>query len=209
MKYRLAIFDFDGTLADSFASFMHVVNDVADEFHFKRIAPHETNTLRGKSAREVMAHLGVPLWKLPLIAAAMRKRVAQHLAEVRPFDGTADMLRNLHAAGLTLAVVSSNSEANVRAVLRPASASRISHYACGVSLFGKASRFRQILRKSRCPPHEAIAIGDEIRDFEAARAAGIAFGAVAWGYTLPAALAAHQPDEMFGSVADIAGQIAQ
>ena len=45
----------------------------------------------------------------------------------------------LKEAGIALAIVSSNTEANVRHVLGPC-ASRFRHYACGASMFGKAKR---------------------------------------------------------------------
>ena len=63
MRYQLVIFDFDGTLADSFPWFSRIINDVADRFRFKRMAPHEMDTLRTMDARALMRHLGVPLWK--------------------------------------------------------------------------------------------------------------------------------------------------
>ena len=203
MPYKLAIFDFDGTLADSFAWFSRVVNDAAEVFTFRKITSAEIDMLRGKGAREIVAYVGVPMWKMPLIANYMRRRKAQDLATIRPFDGATAMLRDLHAAGVMLAVVSSNSEANVRGILGAEPAALISHYECGVSLFGKAARFRNVLRRSGCTKAEAIAIGDEIRDLEAARRAGIAFGAVSWGYTLPDALAQERPEEMFTSFDDI------
>lgn len=52
-------------------------------------------------------------------------------------------------------------------------------------------------------PRQAIAIGDEARDCEAARAAGIAFGAVTWGYAAPETLRSLNPDEIFSTVDDI------
>lgn len=208
MRYSLAIFDFDGTLADSFSWFSRVVNDAADKFGFRRIAPGETEILRGKGAREVIAHLGVPAWKMPLIARYMRKRKAQDLASIALFEGAAATLRDLQTAGITLAVVSSNAQANVRAILGPEPAGRIAHYECGVSIFGKASRFRRLLRQADRVPEEAIAIGDEIRDIEAARTAGIACGAVSWGYTLAEALERQRPDTMFRSFDDIRRRLA-
>jgi phosphoglycolate phosphatase len=54
------------------------------------------------------------------------------------------------------------------------------------------------------PPQRALCIGDEVRDIEAARAERVAAGAVAWGYTLPAALAASQPQALFASVEELA-----
>ena len=53
-------------------------------------------------------------------------------------------------------------------------------------------------------PASAIAIGDEVRDIEAARAAGMACGAVAWGYAAPETLRALRPDLLFERMEDIA-----
>jgi phosphoglycolate phosphatase len=199
MQYKLALFDFDGTLADSFPWFTSVMNDAADKFGFRRIAPDEVDTLRGKSAREMIAHCGVKMWKLPLIARYMRKRKAQDIASVHLFADAAPSLRRLHEAGVTLAIVSSNSEANIRAILGPETAALVAHYECRASLFGKARMFKAVLRASGVAAPDAICIGDEIRDLDSARDAGIAFGAVSWGYTHGAALRVHQPAHVFAT----------
>jgi phosphoglycolate phosphatase len=61
-----------------------------------------------------------------------------------------------------------------------------------------------VIRRADVAPAEVISIGDEVRDIEAARAVGIACGAVSWGYAAPAALQALAPDYMFEHVRDIA-----
>jgi phosphoglycolate phosphatase len=203
MPYRLALFDFDGTLADSFPWFATVVNEVADKYGFRRIAPDEFDSLRGKSAREMIAHCGVSTWKLPFIANYMRKRKAQDLHTVKLFAEAADTLRRLADAGVTVAIVSSNSEQNIRAMLGVETAALITHYECGASMFGKAKRFRAVLRAGKCSAADAICIGDEIRDLDAARAAGIAFGAVTWGYTTGEALRALKPEHVFDTFEEI------
>jgi phosphoglycolate phosphatase len=48
-----------------------------------------------------------------------------------------------------------------------------------------------------------IAIGDEARDIDAARKAGLAAGAVSWGYATIDLLRAQQPDYLFASMDDI------
>ncbi len=129
------------------------------------------------------------------------KRYALH--RMRLFDGVDPMLRSLAAGGIRLAVVTSDTGRNARAALGPELSRLISHFECGASLFGKAAKFRKVLRASGCATGDAICIGDEIRDLDAARAAGIAFGAVEWGYTRPDALLALSPDVMFRKVGDI------
>lgn len=202
-KYGLAIFDFDGTLADSFPWFMRRVNDIADRHRFNRIQDHEVETLRGYSARQMMAHLRLPAWRLPFVAREMRMRLAQEIHDIRTFDGVPAMLRVLADRGITIAIVTSNSVGNVRAVLGPEVFGMISHVECGASMFGKRARFRRVLRRSGVPAARAISVGDEIRDSEASRAAGIDFGAVAWGYTSPASLRAQSPALFFDTVDDI------
>lgn len=202
-RYRLAIFDFDGTLADSFPWFLGVVNRLADDHGFRRIEEHEIETLRGHSARKMIGHLGLPLWKVPRIAHQMRQMMAADIARIPPFPGVDRLLRGLSERGVRLAIVTSNSFDNVRQVLGPDNTALIQDCSCGASLFGKRSKLKEVLRASGIPAHEAICIGDELRDQEAARAAGIAFGAVSWGYTDPESLRAHAPEEMFASLEEI------
>jgi phosphoglycolate phosphatase len=203
MPYRLAIFDFDGTLADSFPWFLGMVNGLADEHGFRRVEEHEIEMLRGRGAREVVGHLGVPAWKLPRIAHQMRRQMARDIGGIALFPGVDRLLRELAGRGTRLAVVTSNSIDNVRQVLGPDSAALIPHYECGASMFGKRPKLRAVLRASGVPAAEAICIGDEIRDLEAARAEGIPFGAVTWGYTNPEALRALSPEEVFASLEEI------
>lgn len=56
---------------------------------------------------------------------------------------------------------------------------------------------------SRGPGPPQICIGDEIRDYEAARRVGLAFGAVSWGFTSPEALQALTPEAMLPSPHEI------
>jgi phosphoglycolate phosphatase len=203
MRYRLALFDFDGTLADSYAWFLGRMSQLADQHRFRRVEEHEVETFRGKSARQGMEELEVPLWRLPRIARQVRREMASEIDAIRPFPGVDQTLRELARQGVELAVVTSNSLDNVRRILGPESAALIRHYACGAAFFGKRPKLRKVLRASGVLAGEANAIGDEIRDLEAARAEGIAFGAVAWGYTRPEALRAHAPEEMFASVEEI------
>lgn len=200
-SYRLVIFDFDGTLADTFPWFCSVIDDVAVRFRFRRITPDERERLRGLDARAIMRALGVARWKLPMIARHMHKLATRDIEAITLFSGTEVMIRTLDEAGIVLAVVSSNTEANVRRVLGP-SADRFRHYACGASLFGKARRLREVMRDAAVEG-DAIYIGDELRDHEAASAAGCEFGAVSWGYTTSEALAAAEPAFWFSDPASV------
>lgn len=203
MKYRLVVFDFDGTLADSFAWFVDVWNDAARRYRFRAVEPEEVEGMRGLSAREVMRRAGTPAWKVPFIVAHARRRRHRYAEQAALFPGVGALLRRLAEAGVEIAIVSSNSEANVRRVLGRENAGLVRHYECGASIFGKKASFRRVLRRSGVEPGATLCVGDEIRDAEAARAAGIPFGAVSWGYTTAEALGALGPAEQFATVAEI------
>jgi phosphoglycolate phosphatase len=202
MRYRLAIFDFDGTLADSFPWVMSAMDEVADRFKFRRVREGELEDLRHCDAREVMRRLGIPRWKLPMIARYVRTRMAADVGQIQLFPGAGEMIDTLAQAGVKLAVVSANGEQTIRTVLGP-HAARFEAYAGGVSLFGKRGKLLRMSRLTGAAASECIVIGDEIRDLNATRKARMAFGAVSWGITRPEAMAAAGAEVVFARMADI------
>lgn len=203
MRHRLALFDFDGTLADSQDWFLGVFDQLADRFGYRRLAPGDRARLRGLETREILRDLGVPLWKLPMIAKHLRTLAARDIDQIALFPGAAEMLAAVQASGVRIAVVSSNDEQNVRRVLDGAVA-QVAHFACGAGLFGKAGKIRGVLKALRAEPAGAILIGDEARDMAAARDAAIDCGLVAWGYADPAFLRTLSPTLFFERMDEIA-----
>ncbi|MDX6806759.1 HAD hydrolase-like protein [Terrihabitans rhizophilus] len=201
---RLAIFDADGTLVDSFPWFCSVVNEVARRHGFREAREDEVDKLRGMRTREIMRELSIPVWKVPSIARDLRALKLDAAAELRPFPGTHDLLATLHARGVKLAIVSSDSERSIRRTLGPETSGLISMFRCDASLFGKAGRLKATLRDAVVPAAEAIYVGDETRDAVAAKKAGLRFGASTWGYASEAALRASDPDLVFSRLEDVA-----
>ena len=204
MSYRLAIFDFDGTLADSFPFLLSVFNRIADEHGFKRIDVTQVERLRHYGARDMMRHVGMPAWKLPLAAASFKTLMRENAGRVRLFPEIDAVLRELARRDVTLTIVSSNAEDNVRQVLGPELAPLISQYECGMSIFGKTARIRKVLKRAAVPPGSALYIGDSATDADAARKAGVAFAAVHWGYAPIEVLRKVAPEHEFDLPASLA-----
>lgn len=198
---RLVVFDFDGTLANSFPWFCDVLNDVARRHGFCEVRPDEREELRNLGARDILKSLGVPLWKVPRIARDMR--AMKQAADIPLFEHVPDVLGELRVRGAQLAIVSSDSEASIRRTLGCETASLFDGYFCGAALFGKAGKLRQAAEAAGVSPARAIYVGDEIRDAHAARDAGMKFAAVTWGYSSRPAMMSCAPDIVLDEIADL------
>lgn len=201
--FALVIFDFDGTLADSFHWFASELNEVARVWDFRAVAAADQTRLRQMSAPALFRELQVARWKRPWIARDLRRRMARDIERIDCFAGVDGMLRQLADSPLRLAIASSNTADNIRRVLGPDLSARIDAFECGIGLGGKQRRLARLCRRLGVSPKRALYIGDEVRDMIAARRAGMAAGAVTWGYNHEQALRARGPDILFHHVAEI------
>ena len=205
--YRLVILDFDGTLADSGEWFAREFNGVARRFRFREVSRAELEVMRAEQPLAMLRRLGVPRWKLPLIARYMRGLMNRDIAQIALFPGVAHLLASLQEAGITVAVLSSNAESNVRKVLGPALCRHVDHFDCGSALLGKARKIRKLIARCGLSAEVVLAVGDEMRDIDAAEEAGVASGAVLWGYGDAATLRARRPTLVFTTMEDIGAAV--
>lgn len=203
MKYKLVIFDFDGTLADSFAWFLDAINEAAARYAFTPIDRTRIDELRGYSGRQLMAHLALPLWKVPFVTMHMRQSMSKRITDIPLFEGVDHTFQALAARGIAIAVVTSNSRENVVRVLGEKNAALVGYYGCGASIFGKQAKLKTLLKHCSVAPHEVLCIGDEIRDAEAAAAMGMEFVGVSWGYTTTASLLPHSNKPLLTDFAEL------
>jgi len=190
-KYKLVMFDFDGTLADSFEWFIGTINMVAEQYDFKPLDLNRIDEIRSYGPRQLMAVTELPWWKLPLVTREMRRLMATRIDEIAQFRGVNELFTCLRRENTEIAIVTSNARKNVVRVLGPENTSHVGYFGCGASLFGKKTKVRSVLNASRLSIDEALYVGDDIRDAEMAASAGMDFVGVSWGYTKPEILQRH------------------
>ena len=171
------IFDFDGTLADTFALGSQLINEYADQLGYKQI---DFAANKDKSARELIKMSGVRFWQIPGLIRFFRKKSVERAAEVNAFDGIPDLVRRLHGDGFSLGIITTNSAQTISIFLQKYGLTDLFTYIKPeISLFGKK---RAIRRARRHLKSEIIYIGDELRDIEACRAVNIPIISVSWGF---------------------------
>lgn len=194
-QIRTLIFDFDGTLADT-------LGIAIAEFRKLKIGNHATDDatierLRGMTARQVLKTLGIRWWELPRVAYLARQTVSKHITQVKSFDGMQDVLERLHDQGLNMLIASSNSTKNIELFLQNNHMQDyFEHVYGGTGIFDKARALSKLVRRNNLKIEECLYIGDEVRDIEAARRAGMRSISVTWGYNNHKALEAAKPDTL-------------
>lgn len=195
-KPKLAvIFDFDGTLADTFVLSVRIYEKITHKA--EPFSTMEIERLRGMSALHLVRELRIRPWRIPWMLVRGRALMRRQLEEVKLFDGTEAVLRQLHEQGVALYVMSSNSPGNIRKVLEAGGLNKYFIRLYGnVSVFGKAKMLRKVLARNRLDQAQVIYVGDEGRDIEAAKRVGVKCVAVGWGFNSSELLAKHHPDAL-------------
>lgn len=175
------IFDFDGTIADSF---QYVYDFLCQEAGVEsRTGEAAAVQYRGMSMKAMALKLGIPVWRLPFLYFKGRRVMRRHLMNVQPFGGMPEIITTLKARGDRLFVVSANSARNVRIFLKH---HQLDHCFDGIrggaGVMGKVSIIRQVRARYRLPKAACWYVGDEVGDMVAAKAVGIRAVAVTWGF---------------------------
>ncbi|HEX7633000.1 MAG TPA: HAD hydrolase-like protein [Candidatus Saccharimonadales bacterium] len=184
------IFDFDGTIADTND---HFIDFVAGEAH-KQVTPELRKDLRGLPLAAVSRRVGHPWWRLPLLYYKGRKAMEPFMKDMRAFKGMPEVIRKLHAEGHELFIVSSNSAKNVGVFLKRHNIHKeFFQIYGGVFIFGKAATLRKLLKDHSIELKNAVYVGDELRDMQAAESLKMRAVGVLWGFARPGVLESTKP----------------
>jgi len=193
MKHKrpVVIFDFDGTIADSFDYVADFLITQASEEVQKNI---KKESLRHLSMLAMARSLGFSNWQLPLVYLRGRSRMHKAIKNLQPYQGISELLHELHSNNYLIFVLSSNNRKNINAFLRHNNLHGLFSKIYGsVGVFGKAPAMRRLLKANKVAFEDAVYIGDELRDVEAAQYLGLPIIAVNWGFARPEDLINQKP----------------
>lgn len=200
------VFDFDGTLADMKALLIEVGNEIAARKGWKSVDETIYQELSRGSIREGLKRLGIPLRDVPYLILQGRRKLALRADEIELFPGVHELVRELHAAGHKLFVLSTNSRKLIQSVLERNGLADNMTVLPSSGLFGKAPALKRFMRGHKLATQGVWVIGDELRDIEAAKRVGVRSIAVTWGLQHPDVLLAAQPTLLANKPKEILAQ---
>lgn len=188
------IFDFDGTIADTFDLIVDVSYKITG---VKRLPAGKIRLLRGLPILEAIQRLGGSPWHIPKLLIRTRPMMRERMAEVPVFRGVEEMLTGLQAMGHRLFILSSNEASNVDLFLERHGLTPYFEVIYTVpygNAWFKARALRKVMRRLKLDPSASFYIGNEPLDVHAAQKVGIHSVAVTWSGQNDEELVEARPD---------------
>jgi phosphoglycolate phosphatase len=182
----LVIFDLDGTLTDSaqgvVSSFRHALGEVGAEVPDGDLA----SRIVGPPMHHTLRSMGLGEQTDAAIAAYRVDYSTRGWAINALFDGIPQLLSDLRAAGVRLAVATSKAEPTARRVLAHFGLDGYFEVIAGASVDGVRAAKKEVIEHALAQleplPERVVMVGDRSHDVEGAAAHGIDTVVVGWGY---------------------------
>jgi len=187
---RGLLFDLDGTLIDSAPDLAGAANRLRADHGLEPLPLDQLRPMVGSGARGMV---GVAFGVAPGEARfeALRDAFLAHyeaglLERTQPFDGVPELLSALDAAGIAWGIVTNKATRFTAPIVAGLGlAQRAGVVVCGDTTPHAKPHPEPLLHAARAlglAPGSVAYVGDDLRDAQAARAAGMPMLAATWGY---------------------------
>jgi phosphoglycolate phosphatase len=194
---KYIVFDFDGTLADTF----EIMKEIAIS-EFEDISDKDFELLRDEGIKGMIKRKNIHILDLPRLVLRCTSKMKDN-NNVKLFPEVLESVRTL-SESYKLGIVSSNSEENITKILKKHNVQNLFDFILSKSsIFGKDKVLKTMCAKYQISPSEVVYIGDEDRDIIAAKKIKIKNIAVTWGYNSEKKLKEVNPDYIVNTPRDI------
>lgn len=195
MKTKVIVFDFDGTIADTYDAIVEITNRLSAEFGYQPVNEAELDELKNLSSREIVKKSKISPFQIPFLLKKLKLELAKEIGNLKPIAKIENNLLHLKQKGYKLGIITSNTKNNVLAFLEKNNLQLLFDFIYSeTTIFGKHKVIDQFLKQNNLEPDEIIYVGDETRDINAAKKSNVKVIAVSWGFNSPSVLAQYQPN---------------
>lgn len=192
---KVIVFDFDGTIADTHDALVEITNRLSGEFGYNPLDEQQLLELKNLSSKDIVKKSQISIFKLPFLLKKIKFELGKKIKSLGPVPGLKQALSELKESGYQLGIITSNEKSNVMAFLKSNELEHLFDFIySGIAIFGKDKIMGKFVKENGLNRGEAIYVGDETRDIDAAKKSGLKVIAVSWGFNSAAILAQHQPD---------------
>ena len=193
MKKDYLIFDFDGTIVESFETILRILRSISKNFGIDKITDKDIKRFKEKGIRQSIKDSKISLIKIPVIVKRVKKMLNKEIANLSFFSGLREVFLELKKRKYNLGILTSNSKDNVEKFLKRNNLDFFEFIYSDSSLFGKDKVLKKLLKNQKLDSNKVVYFGDEIRDIQAALKLNIKIVAVCWGFNTKKALEKYKP----------------
>lgn len=176
---KVLIFDFDGTIAESSDMIISIIAQYVPGFTREAYVKAMKQYYEDHFVKNLFRVLFYQL-KLIRKTKEIRKKINEKILEVKPFEDMKIELKDLNALGYEMFIISSNFRDNILEFLEKYNINYFKEVHADGSVLHKAKTISQI-KNQYSSDSDVYYIGDELRDIDAARKAGVKEVGITWG----------------------------
>jgi len=205
-EYKLLIFDWDGTLANSMDFIVECLKATAREFGVAELNDEELRSGIGLAAADHLEKIIPNADKKSLTDCFYKNYFQGGEKTERAYEGAFETLRELKISGYTLAVATNKGRKGLDAALvRMKAADLFAATRCGDEGVTKPHPdvILGLLEKLDFEPHHTLMIGDTVHDMQLAKNAGVDALAVTYGVGKHEHFAEYSPIKCINDIRDL------
>ncbi|HQI13519.1 MAG TPA: HAD hydrolase-like protein [Candidatus Woesebacteria bacterium] len=174
-KIDKIIFDFDGTVANTFQLNVGLIKEMRPDTSKKEI-----ELFRNNGVAVLQKELNLSLKEVLKLLGLLAKKQMQIINKAKIFPGIKNIFDELRKRDIKIIILSSNTTENIEKWLVHQKI-KVDKIITNNNIFGKDKLLRKMGR-------QFVYVGDEVRDVEACKKAGVKMIGVTWGFNTKEAL---------------------
>lgn len=213
-RYELIVFDWDGTLMDSTSAIVAAIQLACRDLDIREPDDATARSVIGLGLKDALAQ-AVPYLTEGRYGELANRYQHHYLSQddrLRPFEGAADLVSELHVRGHALGIATGKTRRGLNRALAQSGLERwFDATRCADECNPKPSpdMLLELMRLFDVGPEETLMVGDTTHDLQMARNAGVVAVAVSYGAHPIETLLAEKPISVAGSTVELARWLRQ